>query len=112
MQNKGSDNSLLEKIYALQKESAVSDEVIKKDVALVQERVTSVTQDVTELKERMSKQDDILSRLVDQSYQSKTDKAELKKTIRNTIIQVTVSIIFGVVLGYVFSKLGIKVPAN
>lgn len=69
MAGRASNSELLEKIYILQQESAVSDEKIKKDVAIVQEKVTSVTQDVTELKDRMSKQDEILARLVDQSYQ-------------------------------------------
>ena len=148
MAGKATNSELLEKIYILQQESAVSDEKIKKDVAIVQEKVTSVTQDVTELKDRMSKQDDILARLVDQSYQMtqlserveqntqsikavdhrvtvlerlpantalqesnkvKAEKAKIKNNVRDTVIQVSVTILVSLFIGFVLGKFGIHI---
>lgn len=148
MAGRASNSELLEKIYILQQESAVSDEKIKKDVAIVQEKVTSVTQDVSELKDRMSKQDDILARLVDQSYQMsqlsehveqntqsikavdhrvtvlerlpanialqennkiKAEKAKIKNNVRDTVIQVSVTILVSLFIGFVLGKFGIHI---
>ena len=80
MSSKQFDTStdLLEKIYDLQKESAVSDAIIKKDVEHLTENVRTINEKMEALEERIDKQDTILSKLADQYDEIKCNKEALK----------------------------------
>ena len=69
---------LLEKIYSLQKESAVSDAMIKKDVEHLTIQVKTITEKISSIEERIDRQDSVLTKLADQYNEIKSNKEALK----------------------------------
>lgn len=69
---------LLEKIYSLQKESAVSDALIKKDVEHLTENVKTITEKIDTIESRIDRQDIVLTKLADQYNEIKCNKEALK----------------------------------
>lgn len=69
---------LLEKIYSLQKESAVSDALIKKDVEHLTENVKTITEKIDTIENRIDRQDVVLTKLADQYNEIKCNKEAIK----------------------------------